>query len=264
MSRLERRHAVRWPEGWRRGLVLLAALLGVMLTARLGLWQLDRADQKRLLQSRIDQLAHLPELSAAQLADEPAGAPAQYGRQVRLHGRWLADKTVYLDNRLMAERVGFYVLTPLQLEGKSAVLVQRGWVPRDAAQRTRLPPLTRSEAEVEVLGRIGPDPSALYQFGGAESGLIRQNVELAAYAHETRLSLLPVLVTQLSSSPDVDDGLMRDWPAPAVGLHKHYGYAFQWFALSALLAGLYVWFQLIQPWLQYRRTSRQSEHSSEH
>ena len=37
------------------------------------------------------------------------------------------------------------------------------------------------------------------------------------------------------------------WPAPAVNVQKHYGYAFQWFAMSALVVGLYVWFQLIRP-----------------
>ena len=44
-----------------------------------------------------------------------------------------------------------------------------------------------------------------------------------------------------------DDGLARDWPAPATGVETHHGYAFQWFALSALITGLYVWFQLIRP-----------------
>ena len=34
---------------------------------------------------------------------------------------------------------------------------------------------------------------------------------------------------------------------PAAGVDKHHGYAFQWFALCALTAGLYVWFQIIQP-----------------
>ena len=40
---------------------------------------------------------------------------------------------------------------------------------------------------------------------------------------------------------------LRDWAAADTGVAKHYGYAFQWFALSALLSGLYVWFQLIAP-----------------
>jgi surfeit locus 1 family protein len=43
------------------------------------------------------------------------------------------------------------------------------------------------------------------------------------------------------------DGLLRDWPAADLGLQKHYGYAFQWFALCALILGLYVWFQLVKP-----------------
>lgn len=43
------------------------------------------------------------------------------------------------------------------------------------------------------------------------------------------------------------DGLQRDWPQPAADVHKHYGYAFQWFALSALTLILYVWFQIIRP-----------------
>jgi surfeit locus 1 family protein len=48
------------------------------------------------------------------------------------------------------------------------------------------------------------------------------------------------------------DGLLRQWPEPAADVQKHYGYAFQWFALCALILGLYVWFQIVRP----RRTGR--------
>ena len=41
--------------------------------------------------------------------------------------------------------------------------------------------------------------------------------------------------------------VLRQWPRPAADVHKHYGYAFQWFGLCALIAILYVWFQFIQP-----------------
>jgi surfeit locus 1 family protein len=30
-------------------------------------------------------------------------------------------------------------------------------------------------------------------------------------------------------------------------VQKHYGYAFQWFALCALIGGLHVWFRIIRP-----------------
>jgi surfeit locus 1 family protein len=59
-----------------------------------------------------------------------------------------------------------------------------------------------------------------------------------------------VSVQQADSSATAGDGLLRQWPLPAVDVHKHYGYAFQWGALGALMTGLYVWFQLIRPRLR--------------
>jgi surfeit locus 1 family protein len=132
--------------------------------------------------------------------------------------------------------------------------VQRGWVPRDQLDRTRLPALQTSAGEVEVAGHIAPPPARLYDFGGVASGPIRQNLELGAFAGETGLRLLPLSLVQDDSkdASGTQDGLLRQWPRPAVDIHKHYGYAFQWFALCALMAGLYVWFQLIRPRLQRR------------
>nr|WP_316640693.1 SURF1 family protein [uncultured Roseateles sp.] len=231
----------------RRWVILLAAVLAAALTARLGVWQLDRAAQKQAMQTRLDERAQLPELNAAELALDGTAAPAQYERHVRVRGRWLADKTVFLDNRPMAGRVGFFVLTPLLLDDGTPLLVQRGWAPRNAARRAELPVLQTPAGPVEVWGKLGPTPSRLYQFGAAESGTIRQNVDLSDYARETGLALRPLVLQQLATPADTADGLLRQWPAPAVDIHKHYGYAFQWFALSALLVGLYLWFQIIQP-----------------
>jgi len=231
----------------RTWVVLLAAMLAVALTARLGFWQLERAAQKQAMQTRLDERTQLPELKAAELALDAATAPAQYERHVRVRGRWLADKTVFLDNRPMAGRVGFYVLTPLLLDDGTPLLVLRGWAPRNAAQRAELPALQTPAGQIEVLGKLGPTPSRLYQFGTAESGTIRQNVDLSDYARETGLALRPLVLQQLGMPTEFTDGLLRQWPAPAVDIHKHYGYAFQWFALSTLLVGLYLWFQIIQP-----------------
>jgi hypothetical protein len=43
------------------------------------------------------------------------------------------------------------------------------------------------------------------------------------------------------------EGLLRQWPEPDAGVSKHYGYAFQWFGLCALVALLYLWFQILRP-----------------
>lgn len=229
----------------RRWIVLLAALLAVALTARLGWWQLDRAAQKIALQEAIAAQGRLTPLTAAELrADGEAG---QLHRSVRLRGRWLEAHSVFLENRPMGGKVGFYLVTPLLLEGRNeAILVQRGWLPRDARERERLPELPAATGPVEIEGRLIAAPARAYQLGAAGQGRIRQNLDSAAYAQEIARPLLPLTVLQLPR-PGADDGLSRDWPLPDTGLQKHYGYAFQWFALAALILGLYVWFQILRP-----------------
>lgn len=225
-------------------IVTLAAVAAALATARLGLWQLDRAAQKTTLAAAIDQRARLPALEAAGALDAPLDAIVH--RRVRLHGQWLATATVWLDNRQMDARPGFFAVTPLKLADGRALLVQRGWAPRDALDRTRLPALPTPTGAVEVQGRIAPPPARLYEFDGADSGPIRQNLDLDAFARETGLELLPWSVLQ--SGPVLpDDGLRREWPVPDTGVAKHQGYAFQWFGLSTLVVILYVWYQFIQP-----------------
>ena len=238
---------------WRNALVLLATLLSVGVAARLCLWQLDRAAQKQALQAAQQARSGLPPLDEASLARSAEGAAVQRHRSVRLQGQWLAERTVFLDNRQMKGRPGFYVVTPLRLQGgNDAVLVQRGWAPRDMQERTRLPPVATPATMVEVLGRIAPPPSRLYEFAGQDAGSIRQNLDIVEFAREASLSLRPLSVVQTDSPDTAGDGLLREWPQPAADVHKHYGYAFQWFALGALMTGLYVWFQLVRPRLRTR------------
>lgn len=234
----------------RSAIVLLAAIAAAALTARLGFWQLDRAEQKSALQQALAQQRGLPPLLQAALAREPTEVPAQLHRFVRLQGRWLPQRTVYLENRQMNGQPGFYAITPLELADGSAVLVQRGWVPRDLLDRTRVAAPLPPEGVVQVFGRIAPGPARLYEFDGAASGPIRQNLVVALYARETGLALRPLVVVQEDDAAvagPITDGLLRQWPQPATGVEKHHGYAFQWFALCALIIGLYVWFQLIRP-----------------
>ena len=234
-------------ERQRRVVVAVAALAMAALTARLGVWQLDRGHQKMALQQALTERGSLPPLDAAALPRDAEAAALMHHRTVRLHGRWLAERTVYLDNRQMDGRPGFYVVTPLELRPGDAVLVQRGWLPRDATDRSRLAPIVTPTGEVDILGRIAPPPARLYDFGGAASGPIRQNLALDAYAQEIGTGLRPLSILQLADTSPAADGLQRDWPQPAVGVERHWGYAFQWFGLCALIVGLYVWFQLVRP-----------------
>ena len=243
----------RWPNAW-----LLAAAMGVVaLTARLGVWQLDRAAQKVSLQAAVQSQAALPPLAAGTLPRTRADGPAPPHRRVVLQGQWLVDRSIYLDNRPMNGRTGFYLVTPLMLADGSAVLVQRGWLPRDPFDRTRVAPPPAATGTVTVQGRIAPALARLYEFDAAATGAIRQNLAIDVYAQETALPLRPWALVQDAGSAPSPDGLLRQWPAPDTGLHKHYGYAFQWFSLGALTIVLYVWFQFIRP---RRRAARPLSH----
>ena len=241
--------------GRGRTVVLLAALLGVGLTARLGWWQLDRAAEKLQIQAQIDQRGRMPPLQVIDLALQPNQAAEQQHRRIVLVGRWLNQYTVYLDNRQMNGRPGFFVVTPLELKAGDAVLVQRGWMPRDFMDRTRLQTLPTAGGTVEVAGRVVALPSRLFEFhsesGQTAGGPIRQNLDVDELSRTTGLALRPLSIQQTDDVTDAPpafaDGLLRQWPAITDDVSKHHGYAFQWFALSALIAGLYGWFQWIRP-----------------
>ena len=223
--------------------VTLASVLGIAIALALGFWQLSRAAQKISLQETMDARQDLPVIEGASLRD-PQQAQANLYRPISIRGSWLGQHTVYLDNRQMQGRPGFFVVTPLLLEHSDmAVIVQRGWVPRNFVERAKVPEVPTPTGVVQVLGRIAPPPGKLYEFSASSSGAIRQNLDLQQYSGEVGRSLAAVSVLQ--TDPPAE-GLSRDWPRVNLGVEKHYGYAFQWFALGGLIALLYGWFQIVK------------------
>lgn len=217
----------------------IAAVVVIAVTAALGNWQLNRAHEKEARAARLAAMATEPALL---LTGEPAAGDVAE-RRVSVRGRFDAAHTVLLDNRPHGSdgRAGFLVLTPLRIseaDGRPAgraVLVLRGWLPRDSQDRTRIAPFPTPSESVALEGtalRAVPKVYSLGQDASAEAGKpIRQNVDLAAFARELGVPLQPLVIEQRS---DTGDGLARDWPAADLGADRHYGYAFQWFGLAAL------------------------------
>jgi surfeit locus 1 family protein len=272
-------------------LISVCALAAVLVALGLGRWQLSRADQKQALQERLVQQSRKPPLDLARVINgqgkgelvpplasatlpaaktgnaptAPADLPAEglIDQPVIVQGRWLPRFTVYLDNRQMNGRQGFFVMTPFQVEDtRRVVLVQRGWAPRDFIDRARLPVVDTPASRVTLSGRIMRSPGRLFEFatGGQDvaagapaevasgvvsagiSSPVRQNIDISAFRAETRLPLWDLMLLETGSA---SDGLKRDWLEPRFGTEKHHGYAFQWFGIGVLIAVLYVWFQLV-------------------
>jgi surfeit locus 1 family protein len=239
--------------------ITIAAILAAAVTLKLGFWQLGRAQEKLALQASIQAQAALPVLNASSLLSGQAATVLH--RTVTLTGRWLPQCTLFLDNRQMNNKPGLFVLTPLEFIEpttlrKQTILVQRGWLPRNFLDRNALPEVVTDAAEVTIRGRIALSPSKLFEFKGAERGALRQNIEIEALAKELQLELLPYSLLQLDMAVTnekanvTQDKLLRRWAQPNYGSEKNYGYMVQWWALSALIAALYAWFQLIRPVLK--------------
>jgi surfeit locus 1 family protein len=250
-------------------LITCAAAVGIAITASLGVWQLGRATQKEALQAAIAQQSALSAVSQATLLAS-ADAMSLVHRRAIVSGTWLPQHTVFLDNRQMDAKPGFYVLTPFDLAdqargAKKVILVQRGWVARHFLDRTQVPAVPTPSGVVTLEGRIAPPPSKLYAFKGADNGLIRQNIDVPEFAQQIQRDFLSVSLLQTDAVAPSDmpstvvssvapDGLLRHWPQPNNGVEKHYGYMAQWWALSALIAILYVWFQIVRPKLTPKLT----------
>jgi len=129
----------------------------------------------------------------------------------------------------------------LKLDSGGVVLVNRGWLPRNLADRLAIAPYSTPDGEVEIDGVGRTDVGRAFELGhdGSAPHLkIRQNLAIDAYASETGLSLQPFVIEQTSND---GDGLVRDWPVPTTGVERNYGYMLQWWgmAIVAIILGLY-------------------------
>ncbi len=234
----------------RSRIVWFVVALGcALLTARFGVWQLSRAHAKLANAALVAERGVLPPLAGDALARDAATAEGQWQRHIALTGEWDSAHTVYLMNRTMDERSGFYVMTPLRLPDGGAVVVQRGWVQRDDADPMKVPPVATPAGPAKVFGHVAPWPSHWIDLGHGAGGPVRQNLEPVPFAAESGLALRPATVVEDATAANAADGLRRDWPSGngGVGVTTNYGYAVQWFAMSIAFLGLYVWLQFIRP-----------------
>jgi surfeit locus 1 family protein len=224
-------------------LLLLLTLLFIGITAKLGYWQLSRAQLRESIDAEQRASADKPPLNERAIRAVPAGQQALY-QPLDVEGRWMEDWTVFL-NRPQNGRPGFWVMTPLDLGDGLVLLVQRGWAPRDPVLPDKAPEIRPRPGPERVQGNWITPPSPLMELeqekpSRAKFQRVRQNLVLETYERETGLKVAAVM----RQTGDNGDGLVRDWPAIASKAPMNRGYAFQWFALSLVGALYFVWFQI--------------------
>jgi surfeit locus 1 family protein len=212
----------------------VSAVLGILLTAGAGNWQLNRAAEKARLQQRIEQADQQPPIRLGAAQVNPADVVYFH---VEASGKFKPDGTVYVDNRVHDGVPGYEVVTPLHIDGGAYVLVNRGWVRADVS-RSRLPAVPIPQGPVTVEGIALPGNPRLFELSSdVQAGRVWQNVTVERYRKAFGLELQPIVIEQQNQ---LSDGLLREWKRPDAGIDRHRGYALQWFCLCFAIIVLYV------------------------
>jgi len=213
--------------------LVASVLFGVLLS--LGFWQLDRAAQKAALHETFLERGRAPPVDLASDA-AVVDAGAMIWKRANLRGRYDPTVIYLLDNQVHAGQAGYLVYGAFVLDGAEArVLVSRGWVPAGTDRAAPPVVVTPSDAlALEGLAKPVPRTPVLRETPPEmlAPGVLRvQHIDLTATGAAQGWKLLPYEVRL--EGPEA--GFVRDWPAPGSGRERHLGYAFQWFALAAVL-----------------------------
>ena len=246
--------------GW---LPAVAAVAGVALAVTAGNWQTRRAAGKIALQTHMAEAARAAPVDLSSDNLRILKADALRYRHVRLAGTWWPEGVIYLENRTHQGGAGMFVLMPLRVTPlrvtpaagavapAALVLVNRGWQARDGHERTRIGPYVTPAGPVTVEGVVLDNEPKLLELGQPAPprlGTLWQNLDYDAYQQASGQAPAPLVIRQDVTSGDGRDGLLRDWPEAGAGIAeqigKHQGYAFQWYGLATLLAGLTIFFEL--------------------
>jgi surfeit locus 1 family protein len=228
----------RYP-GW---LPTLAAVIGLAVTLSAAYWQFGRAAYKEQLQHEFRLRQEAPPVvveTANALPDTEIAL-----RKVTVTGRYLAEHTIYLDNRLRDGIAGYEVVTPLSTGTAAAVvLVNRGWI-RAAAERNVLPQVDTPAGPVTVTGTaVVPSGRILELSDQTVEGAVWQNLVLPRYREMHRLDVTNFVIQQEDA---LEYGLDRRWAEPGFGVRTHQSYAVQWLIFAILIIIFYAYYGFLR------------------
>ncbi len=207
----------------------------VVQLAGLGAWQVNRGLEKRAGEAAFSNVTGF-----SVWRDGMQVKPYQ---RLKATGRYDGDRQFLLENILVNSRNGYYVITPLRdRDDEPLLLINRGWIEKTSG------PVDADLLDVpgdrfSVRGRAGSLPRAGFRMGEAipstaawpKMAVYPEYDEIAAALGQ---DVQPFVLLMDDEDPH---GFYRSWAPDGFGPGKHFGYALQWFAMSAVLLGLLVW-----------------------
>ena len=199
--------------------MLCLALVSICLLISLGIWQLQRAAEKRgLLAMYQTQMQRAPVALS--------GTSAQQYQRVQVQGLAQLPITLLLDNQHHAHQFGYDVLTPLLMDDGNVLLIDQGWVPGDPS-RVSLPDMTGLKSDLHYSGQV--------YYPATRSFVLGVGLEVKTPNIIVIESLNMTMISQFLHKP-VYPFIIRQSPV------RHIGYAVQWFIFALGLGVMFIVF----------------------
>jgi len=218
-------------------LVILASLVCI----RLGIWQLNRLEGRRVFNTQVQAMRDLTELNLGIEQNTSSLAEMEW-RAVTATGNYDYDHQVALRNQYHGEEYGYHLITPLILSNSMAILVDRGWIP---ATDNATPSDWRRYDEPDVVNvagqiRVGSAKPAFGGLADPTQSSPHEKLEFWNNLDVMRISLqipYPILNVYIQLNENANDQTPPIPYQPEVDLTEgpHFGYALQWFTFATIL-----------------------------
>ena len=216
----------------KRSLILPGVLISLTVWGllSLGFWQLDRAEEKRGIESTIVAAQSNP----AQLVEANEILDKEHYR-VLLNGYFDTNKQFIYDNQIVKGNAGYYVLTPFVLNTETAILVNRGFVPWYGKRGELVDiKIDGHQSTIEV-GLIKPKQRIELESQEIDTTfpILIQSLDHDQLSQLSNYQIIPMLA-QLDVK--ASNGFFRQWKPFYGSVDKHLGYALQWFLMALVLS----------------------------
>jgi surfeit locus 1 family protein len=227
---------------FKLNLLLLVVFIALeYLLIHLGLWQLERADEKRNLQQQLAKQQVQPAVDISL-----ASSNVLDYQQVTFLGQVVPELTVFVANESYQGQDGYHLLNLVKVNEQQAVWVNRGWI-KALPDRRYLPEVPPLPAQWQVTGVAYYDKGEPILFEHALQQVSQHRWLMQGMSFQLlsqvkvpgNLTLLPFIIRL---APDASHGFIREWRWLSMSPEKHLAYAIQWFglALALLILSIFV------------------------
>ena len=217
--------------------IVFFILMTVASFIRLGLWQINRADEKVAAMEAFQVEQQKDAVAIEQLTEVLDKTPDKLqDLHVGLSGQYINERSILLVSKFYRDRVGYEVVTPFRLRSNGLlVLVNRGWisVKLTVGARLNLRPVSGPQRITAQIHTPGNNPQTLSSQLNTDSWPIQlRGMDINLVAGLLEEDLFPFVVRLTEDQPGV---LVRNWSAVNVNINTHLGYALQWFIFALIV-----------------------------